>query len=86
VSQGIYFDSMGLFAINYQNRKDDVGVWHWTSMNDGKLIYNWNDKLQAFSLFTGNASVAFQKNPESCKLILAGIVNAIDIQFTFYMK
>ena len=86
IIEGIYFDSKGLFAINYQNRNDDVGVWHWSNMNDGKLIYNWNDKLGAISLFTGNASVTFEKNPESCKLVLAGIVNAIDIQFSFYMK
>ena len=86
IIEGIYFDAQGLFAINYQNRNDDVGVWRWSNMNDGKLIYNWNDKLGAISLFTGNASVGFEKNPESCKLILAGIVNSIDIQFTFYMK
>ncbi len=86
IIEGIYFDSKGLFAINYQNRKDDVGVWRWSNMNDGKLVYNWNDKLNAISLFTGNASVTFEKNPESCKLILAGIVNSIDFEFTFYMK
>ena len=55
-------------------------------MNDGQLIYNWNDKLQAISLFTGNASVTFQKNPESCKLTLAGMVNGVDLQFVFYLK
>ena len=86
IIEGIYFDSKGLFAINYQNRKDDVGVWRWSNMNDGKLVYNWNDKLNAISLFTGNASVTFEKNPESCKLILAGIVNSIDFEFAFYMK
>ena len=86
IIEGIYFDSKGLFAINYQNRKDDVGVWRWTNMNDGKLIYNWNDKLNAISLFTGNASVTFEKNPESCKMILAGLVNNIDFEFAFYMK
>jgi hypothetical protein len=63
-----------------------VGVWHWTNMNDGKLIYNWNNKLQAISLFTGNASVTFEKNPESCKLTLAGMVNNVDMQFVFYLK
>lgn len=86
IIEGIYFDSKGLFAINYKNRNDDVGVWRWTNMNNGELIYNWNDKLQAISLFTGNASVEFTKNPESCKLILKGIVNGIDFEFTFYMK
>ena len=86
IIEGIYFDSKGLFAINYKNRKDDVGVWRWTNMNDGQLIYNWNDKLQAISLFTGNASVTFQKNPESCKLTLAGMVNGVDLQFVFYLK
>lgn len=86
IIEGIYFDSEGLFAINYQNRKDDVGVWRWSSMSDGKLIYNWNDRLNAISLFTGNASVTFEKAPESCKLTLAGIVNAIDFEFNFYLK
>ncbi|MBO6033844.1 MAG: hypothetical protein J6Q22_20740 [Prevotella sp.] len=86
IIEGIYFDSKGLFAINYKNRNDDVGVWRWTNMNNGELIYNWNDKLQAISLFTGNASVEFTKNPESCKLILKGTVNNIDFEFTFYMK
>lgn len=86
IIEGIYFDSQGLFAINYKNRNDDVGVWRWTNINNGELIYNWNDKLQAISLFTGNASVEFTKNPESCKLILKGTVNGIDFEFTFYMK
>lgn len=83
---GIYFDSSGLFAINYQNRKDDVGVWRWSEMNEGKLIYTWNNKTQAISLFTGNGSVSFEKNPESCKLTLAGTVNGVDLQFVFYLK
>mgnify|MGYP002858684492 CR=1 FL=1 len=69
---GIYFDSKGLFTINYQNRNADVGVWRWTDMNAGSLIYTWNDKLKAISLFSGNASVAFEKNPEKCKLTLMG--------------
>ena len=86
IIEGIYFDSEGLFAINYKNRKDDVGVWRWTNMNDGQLLYNWNDKLNAISLFTGNASVEFEKNPESCKLTLKGVVNGIDFQFIFYLK
>ena len=86
IIEGIYFDSKGLFAINYKNRIDDVGVWRWTNMNNGNLVYNWNDKTQAISLFTGNASVEFTKSPESCKLILKGTVNGIDFEFTFYMK
>lgn len=86
IIEGIYFDSEGLFAINYKNRKDDVGVWRWTNMNDGQLLYNWNDKLNAISLFTGNASVEFEKTPESCKLTLKGVVNGIDFQFIFYLK
>ena len=86
IIEGIYFDSKGLFAINYQNRKDDVAVWRWTNMDKGDLVYNWNDKLNAISLFTGNASVEFTKTPESCKLILKDNVNSIDFEFTFYMK
>lgn len=86
IIEGIYFDAEGLFAINYKNRKDDVGVWRWTNMNDGKLIYNWNDKLNAISLFTGSASVTFEKNPDSCKLTLAGSVNGVDLEFVFYLK
>ena len=86
IIEGIYFDSKGLFAINYKNRKDDVGVWRWTNMNNGELVYNWNDKMQAISLFTGNASVEFTKNPESCKLILKGTVNGIDFEFAFILK
>ena len=86
IIEGIFFDSKGLFAINYKNRNDDVGVWRWTNMNNGELIYNWNDKLQAISLFTGNAAVEFTKNPESCKLILKGTVNGIAFEFTFYMN
>jgi len=86
IIEGIYFDSKGLFAINYKNRKDDVGVWRWTDMNGGKLVYNWNDKLQAISLFTGDASVTFEKNPESCKLTLSGVVNGVNFEFAFYLK
>ena len=86
IIQGIYFDSKGLFAINYQNRNDDVGVWRWTDMDGGKLIYTWNNKAAAISLFTGNASVSFEKSPESCKLNLAGNVNGVDLEFLFYLK
>lgn len=86
IVEGIYFDSKGLFAINYQNRNDDVGVWRWTNLNNGDLSYTWNDKQKAISLFTGNAAVEFTKSPESCKLILKGTVNSIDFEFAFYMK
>lgn len=86
IVEGIYFDSKGLFAINYQNRNDDVGSWRWSNMNSGELVYNWYDKQNAISLFTGNASVEFTKSPESCKLILKGAVNGIDFEFAFYMK
>lgn len=86
IVEGIYFDSKGLFAINYQNRNDDVGVWRWTNLNNGDLVYNWYDKQKAISLFTGNAAVEFTKSPESCKLILKGTVNSIDFEFAFYMK
>lgn len=86
IVEGIYFDSKGLFAINYQNRNDDVGVWRWTNLNNGDLSYTWNDKQNAISLFTGSASVEFTKSPESCKLILKGTVNGIDFEFTFYMR
>lgn len=86
IVEGIYFDSKGLFAINYQNRNDDVGVWRWTNLNNGDLSYTWNDKQKAISLFTGNAAVEFTKSPESCKLILKGTVNGIAFEFAFYMK
>ncbi len=86
IVEGIYFDSKGLFAINYQNRNDDVGVWRWTNLNNGDLVYNWYDKQKAISLFTGNAAVEFTKSPESCKLILKGTVNRIAFEFAFYMK
>ena len=83
---GIYFDSKGLFTINYQNRKADVGVWRWQQMDLGNLVYTWNDKMQAISLFTGNASVSFQKNPEKCKLTLGGNVNGTDMEFVFTLR
>lgn len=86
IVEGIYFDSKGLFAINYQNRNDDVGSWRWSNMNSGELVYNWYDKQNAISLFTGNAAVEFTKSPESSKLILKGAVNGIDFEFAFYMK
>lgn len=86
IIEGIFFDAHGLFAINYKNRKDDVGVWRWTNMNDGKLVYNWNNATQAISLFTGNAAVGFKKNPDSCKLTLSGTVNGVALEFVFYLK
>jgi len=85
IIEGIYFDSKGLFAINYQNRNSDVGVWRWQNMTSGKLIYSWNDKMTAISFFTGDASVSFETNPETCKLILAGNVNGTDLEFKFFL-
>ena len=83
---GIYFDSKGLFAINYQNRKADVGVWRWRQIDAGNLIYTWNDKAHAISLFTGDASVSFEKAPERCKLILKGNVDGTDMEFVFTLR
>lgn len=83
---GIYFDANGLFAINYKNRDSDVGVWRWKEMNAGNLVYSWNDKAQAISLFTGDASAEFEKSPETCKLTLKGRVNNIDFEFKFILK
>ena len=83
---GIYFDSKGLFAINYQNRKADVGVWRWRQMDVGNLIYTWNDKAHAISLFTGDASVSFENAPERCKLILKGTVDGTDLEFVFFLR
>ena len=86
IINGIYFDAHGLFTIDYKNRKPDVGVWRWTDMNAGNLIYTWNDKLNAISLFSGDASVAFEKSPEKCKLTLKGNVNNYDLEFQFTLK
>ena len=83
---GIYFDSKGLFSINYQNRDSDVGVWRWYDMNKGDLVYTWNDKLKAISLFSGDASVSFQKSPEKCNLTLKGVVNGNALEFDFTMR
>lgn len=86
VIEGIYFDSQGLFAINYKNRKPDVGVWRWSDMNAGKLVYSWNNPATAISLFTGDASVVFSKNPDTCVLTLKGKVDNVDLEFRFTMK
>lgn len=86
IVEGIYFDSKGLFAINYQNRKADVGVWRWTDINAGKLAYSWNDPASAISLFTGDATVVFSKNPDTCLLTLKGKVDNIDLEFRFTLK
>ena len=86
IIEGIYFDSHGLFSINYQNRRDDVGVWRWTDMNAGKLVYTWNDKLNAISLFSGDASVEFAKSPDTCKLTLKGNFSNYDLEFQFTLK
>ena len=85
VIKGIYFDMHGLFAINYTNRDPDVGVWRWTDMNAGKLVYSWNKPATAISLFTGDASVSFSKSPDTCKLTLKGNVNGADLEFVFTM-
>jgi len=86
IIEGIYFDTHGLFSINYRNRRDDVGVWNWTNINDGKLAYTWNDKLNAISLFSGDASVEFTKNPDTCKLTLKGNFNEYDLEFQFTLN
>lgn len=86
IIEGIYFDSHGLFSINYKNRRDDVGVWRWTDMNVGKLVYTWNDKLNAISLFSGDASVEFSKSPDTCKLTLKGNFSEYDLEFLFTLK
>lgn len=86
VIEGIYFDEQGLFSINYKNRNADVGVWRWTDMNSGKLAYSWNNAATAISLFTGDASVAFTKNPDNCKLTLKGNVNNVDLEFVFKLQ
>lgn len=86
VIEGIYFDAQGLFTINYKNRKPDVGVWRWSDMNAGKLVYSWNNPATAISLFTGDASVVFSKNPDTCVLTLKGKVDNVDLEFRFTMK
>ena len=86
IIKGIYFDGHGLFTIDYQNRKPDVGTWRWTDMNVGKLVYTWSDKLNAISLFSGDASVAFEKSPDKCKLTLKGNVSNYDLEFQFTLK
>ncbi len=86
VIKGIYFDSKGLFAINYENRDSDVGVWRWTSMNNGELNYSWYEPATAISLFTGAAAVEFTQSPEKCKLTLKGKVDTTNLEFVFTMK
>lgn len=86
IIEGIYFDGHGLFTINYQNRHDDIGVWRWTDMSAGALTYSWNDAATAISLFTGGASVAFQKSPDTCKLTLKGNISNYDVEFQFTLK
>ena len=83
---GIYFDSKGLFSINYQNRDSDVGLWRWYEINKGDFVYSWNDKQKAISLFSGSASVSFQKSPEKCILTLKGLVNGTPLEFEFTMR
>jgi len=83
---GILFDSKGLFAITYENRNSDTGVWRWTNMNNGELNYSWFEPTTAISLFTGAAAVEFTTSPEKCKLTLKGKVNGNDLEFIFTMK
>lgn len=86
IIEGIYFDGNGLFAINYKNRTDDIGRWRWSNMEDGKLIYNWTNPEVAISLFSGDATVEFTQDPETCKMTLKGNVNNYDLEFQFMMK
>ena len=86
VISGIRFDNQGLFAILYENRNSDVGAWRWLSMNDGKLSYSWNDKSTAISFFTGDATVAFKSNPETCNLTLKGYIDGYDLDFVFTLQ
>ena len=83
---GILFDSKGLFTIKYSNHKPDVGTWRWSDMNAGKLGYSWNSSVQAISLFTGDASVSFETNPDKCILTLYGKINGDDMKFIFHLK
>ena len=86
VINGIRFDNQGLFAILYDNRNSHVGAWRWLNMNDGKLSYSWNDKMSAISFFTGDATVSFKTNPETCTLTLKGNVDGYDLDFVFTLQ
>jgi hypothetical protein len=87
IIEGILFDGSGLFTINYTNRLDDVGYWRWNDMNQGTLRYSWNKDVSAISIFTGEASVKFEKGAyEKCILTLMGKVNGYDLEFIFTMK
>lgn len=86
IIEGILFDGAGLFTINYTNRKDDVGTWRWVNMDEGTLRYSWNGDLSAVKLFTGDASVKFQKSPERCILTLKGKVDGQELEFIFTLK
>ena len=83
---GILFDSQGLFTIMYDdNHKPDVGTWHWSDMNAGKLAYSWNSSVQSISIFTGEATVSFEKSPEKCILTFGGKISGNDLKFIFHL-
>ena len=87
IIEGIMFDGSGLFTINYTNRLDDVGYWRWIDMNQGTLRYSWNKDVSAVSIFTGEASVKFEKGAyEKCILTLKGKANDYDLEFIFTLK
>lgn len=83
---GIYFDEYGMFAINYENRKADIGQWRWLNMDEGKLAISWNDDITAISLFAASTSVAFFKDPETCQLTLKGNISGTDMEFVFTLQ
>ena len=86
IVKGIIFSSFGLFAINYENRKSDVGTWNWSDMNAGILGYRWNDPSAGLSVLTGNATVTFSNNPATCKLTLKGKIDNDEMEFVFTLN
>ena len=86
IVKGIIFSSFGLFAINYENRKSDVGTWNWSDMNAGVLGYRWNDPSAGLSVLTGNATVTFSNNPATCKLTLKGKIDNDEMEFVFTLN
>jgi hypothetical protein len=87
VIEGIKFDGYGLFTINYKNRNADVGIWRWMNMNEGTMRYSWNNDVSAFKIFTGDASVRFEKDVyPKCILTLKGKVNGYDLEFIFTLE
>jgi hypothetical protein len=86
VVTGINFGSDGFFAITYTNRSSDVGSWRWRNIADGILGYNWDDTSMGLSVLTGEATVAFTKSPERCKLTLKGKIDNNEMEFVFTLK